>query len=125
MSQSSIVSAVLRGQKSASDDVTIGGVESDVKDVLDVVSDADCKLILDVLSDDALTANELSDACNLPSSTTYRKIGKLSDTGLLEKETRYSRSGNHASEYARTVDNITIALSNEETMDSMVLDLFG
>lgn len=105
--------------------MTINGVESDVQDILDILSDANSRRILDEISAGALTANEISDACNTPLSTTYRKIDELTHTGLVEQQIRHRRSGKHASEYVRAVDDIVISLSNGETKDSLVLDLFG
>lgn len=117
--------AILRSHKGTSESVTVSDVESDVQKMLDVLSDADCRKILDAISADALTATEISDACNLPLSTTYRKVDILSDTELLEEKTRYCPSGKHANEYVRSVDGLIISLCNEESMDSMILDLYG
>lgn len=83
---------------------------SEVQTLLDAVDDVDCRAILDATGDEALSASELSDACDLPLSTTYRKLERLTDAGLLEERTRVRRSGKHASEYVRTVERLTVSL---------------
>lgn len=91
------------------------GVEAEdtVQKILDVLDDVDCRAILDATSDSALSANEVSEACDLPLSTTYRKLELLTDAGLLEERTRICRSGKHPSEYARSVANVVISLDTD------------
>lgn len=87
-----------------------------VQQLLDALDDADCRGILDATRDDALTANELSEAEDLPLSTAYRKLELLTEAGLLEERTRIRQSGKHASEYTRVVDDVVISLgTGEET----------
>ena len=112
MSLSPMISAIPRPHKSVSDGVTISGVEDEAQPFLDVLSSAKCRTILDVTSADALTASEISDECDLPLSTTYRKINMLTATGLLEKKIRFSQSGRYASEYTRSVDEIVISFGD-------------
>ena len=84
--------------------------ESAVQELLDALSDTDCRAILDATREEALTANEVSEAHDLPLSTTYRKLGLLTEAGLLEERTRIRQSGKHASEYTRSVDDVVISL---------------
>jgi len=57
-----------------------------------------------------LSANEVSETCDLPLSTTYRKLDLLTDSGLLEERTRIRRSGKHASEFYRAVEDVLVSL---------------
>ncbi|MFC6987748.1 helix-turn-helix domain-containing protein [Haloplanus sp. GCM10025708] len=84
--------------------------ESTIQQLLDVLDDADCRAILDATREEALTANEVSEAHHLPLSTTYRKLDLLTEAGLLEERTRIRQSGKHASEYIRLVDDVVISL---------------
>lgn len=124
MGPSPTTSASRRAQRSASDGVAISDVEDEVKLFLDALSDADCRRILDVMSADALTANEISEACDMPLSTTYRKVDTLADTGLVEEKIRFNQSGRYISEYSRSIDKIDISISDGETIDHLILDLF-
>jgi DNA-binding transcriptional ArsR family regulator len=84
-----------------------------VQRILDAFDDADCRAILEATSTDVLSASEISDACDLPLSTTYRKLDLLTDAGLVEERTRLRRSGKHASEYARLVESVTVSLDED------------
>lgn len=86
--------------------------DSDVQLLLDALDDPDCRAILTETSETALTANEVSETCDLPLSTSYRKLGLLTDAGLLEQRTRLRQSGKHASEYIRSVEDVVISLTS-------------
>jgi DNA-binding transcriptional ArsR family regulator len=84
------------------------------------LEDPDCRAILEVTSEQPLTASELCDRCGLSSSTAYRKLDELTDTGLLEESIRLSQSGTHTSEYSLAVSDLEIDLADgvELTMTS-------
>lgn len=84
--------------------------EGEVQAFLDVVDDADCRTVLEATSDEALSAGELSEACDLPLSTTYRKVELLDDVGALAERTRLRPSGKHTSEYRRALDSVVVSL---------------
>jgi DNA-binding transcriptional ArsR family regulator len=83
----------------------------DVQDVLDAVDDADCRAILEATRGESRTVNELSEACDLPQSTAYRKVDVLANAGLLEESLRVRRSGKHVSEYACGVEDVTLSVA--------------
>ena len=88
-------------------------VESDpeVSTLLGVLEDADCRAILEATSDQALSAGELCEACNLSSSTGYRKVDQLTEAGLLEESIRLDSAGAHTSEYRLAVSEMAINLA--------------
>ncbi|SDJ62042.1 Helix-turn-helix domain-containing protein [Halovenus aranensis] len=97
-----------------------GGVESTtvsetskVEAMLGALEDEDCRAILEATADESLTANELSEACDLPLSTAYRKLELLTETGLLDEQLRISRNGKHTSEYARSVEDVHVSIEND------------
>ena len=80
--------------------------------------------VLDALADDAAqrfvralsepkTASELSEECDVPLSTTYRKLEKLADASLLEESTEIRRDGQHTTRYAVGFESITITVEEE------------
>ncbi|MEF8778278.1 MAG: helix-turn-helix domain-containing protein [Natronomonas sp.] len=87
---------------------------ADTEAVLTALDDPDCRAILEATAEEPLTAGELSDRCEIPRSTAYRKVEQLTEAGLLEERVRLSASGKHASEYRRTFDNVTVSLSDSE-----------
>lgn len=84
--------------------------EREVSELLAVLEDEDCRRILQVASEDAHTAAEFCDRCDLATSTAYRKIDELTDAELLEESIRLSRAGSHKSEYSLAVSDLTISL---------------
>ncbi|AGB36800.1 helix-turn-helix domain-containing protein [Natronococcus occultus] len=104
------------------DEPRIVSEEDDVRSILTALNDADCRTILEELgdSDAYLSASELSDRCDVPLSTTYRKLELLEDADLLEEKLRIRQSGRHASEYDQRVDGIRISVDGE---DGVALEL--
>lgn len=107
MSQSQMATATR--QDDASED-TVTATES-IQGVLDALDDAECRAILEVTTGGSMTAAEIADECDLPSSTAYRKIDLLDDADLLTEELRIRRSGKHVSEYTCAVDDVTLSVS--------------
>lgn len=120
MSQSPMASTAGRYKKPSSDQVRRVDAESSMQELLDVLDDAGCRAILDATSDSALSANEVSETCELPLSTAYRKLDLLTDAGLLEERTRIRRSGKHASEYSRSVTDVVVSISPHGEMELQV-----
>lgn len=88
--------------------------------VLDALDDEDCRAILEATSDDSLTASELSETCDLPLSTTYRKIDTLTDAGMLRETIRLHRSGKHVNQYTRNVEDVVISVQSDGSLDLTV-----
>jgi DNA-binding transcriptional ArsR family regulator len=84
--------------------------EGAVDDLLGALDDAGCRAMLDATGEQALSARELSERCDLPLSTTYRKLDRLTEAGLLAERTRVSEDGRHASEYVRRVRGVRLSL---------------
>ncbi|WP_251330400.1 winged helix-turn-helix domain-containing protein [Haloplanus pelagicus] len=80
----------------------------EVQAVLDALHDPDCRAVLDATGEESLSASELSDVCELPLSTTYRKLDTLTGVGLLDERTRLCPDGKHASEYVRSVEHVDV-----------------
>jgi DNA-binding transcriptional ArsR family regulator len=83
--------------------------EAEVQTVLDALHDDDCRAVLDATAAESLSASELSSVCDLPLSTTYRKLDALTEAGLLEERTRLHPDGKHASEYRRVVEDVVVS----------------
>lgn len=86
----------------------------DTEAVLTALDDPDCRALLEATAEEPLTAGELTDRCDIPRSTTYRKVEQLTEAGLLEERVRLSVDGKHASEYRRTFDDVTVSLGETE-----------
>lgn len=121
MSQSpTAYASARRSDRQSSAGETVVRDETAIQNLLDAFDDAGCRAILDATSGDALSANEVSETCDLPLSTTYRKLDQLTEAGLLEERTRIRRSGKHASEYVRLVEDVVISLDDCGEMELSV-----
>ncbi|KTG29750.1 ArsR/SmtB family transcription factor [Haloferax profundi] len=110
MSQASLPSSVRSHTRSSSDEIVVDDQER--MDVLfDALDDENCRCILEATDGTALSASEIAESCDLPLSTTYRKLDPLAEAGLLSKRLRISRAGKHTAEYERAVDDVTVSVS--------------
>ena len=80
--------------------------------VLDALDDEDCRDIVSVL-DEPMTASEISDASDVPMSTTYRKLELLTDSSLLQEGIEVRSDGQHASRYAINFEEVIISLDED------------
>jgi DNA-binding transcriptional ArsR family regulator len=87
--------------------------DTDPSELLGALVDEDCREILRVTSAQSLSAGEISNACEIPSSTAYRKIEQLTEAGLLSESIRICSSGSHESEYECVVSNVEIELGDD------------
>ncbi|MCU4925381.1 helix-turn-helix domain-containing protein [Halobacteria archaeon AArc-dxtr1] len=87
--------------------------ETDAQTVLDALQDDGCRAILEEAATEARTATELSNCCDIPMSTAYRKVESLADAGLLEAAVRINTSGKHPTEYRTCFDDVVISIVDE------------
>jgi len=79
--------------------------------VLDALDDPDCRQLVRRL-DEPRTARELSETCDMPLSTTYRKLELLSDASLVEERTQIRAGGHHTTQYALDFDSVGFSLDD-------------
>lgn len=120
MSQSTLVGAERGPRGYANQSETVIDAEENVDRLLDILHDTDCRNILEATSEESLSASEISDTCDVPLSTAYRKIELLTDAGLLSEGTRVRRSGKHTSEYSRNVGDVSVAVTADGDLEATV-----
>jgi len=76
--------------------------------VLEALDDEDCRCLLRATSGEPMTAKALSGVCDLPLSTTYRKLTLLQEAALIEERTRISTDGRHAGEFTPAFDRVAV-----------------
>lgn len=89
------------------------------EDVLDTLCDEPTRVIIEQLSE-PMTANELSEACEIPLSTMYRKLDRLTDASLVAESTEIRRSGQHTTRYARDFTEISVSVSEEHRLQTTI-----
>ncbi|OAQ52668.1 hypothetical protein HTG_10100 [Natrinema mahii] len=85
----------------------------DTQAVLAALDDDACRAILEATTEEALTATELSDRCDIPMSTAYRKVELLTDADLVEEQVRINTTGKHATEYATNFADVRVAVGDD------------
>lgn len=94
--------------------------EPDIQEVLGALEDPDCRTIIQQL-DDPMTASELSEDCEIPQSTIYRKLDTLSDATLLEELTEVRSDGHHTTRYDIAFEEVTVALDENRTLSYEIM----
>jgi DNA-binding transcriptional ArsR family regulator len=92
---------------------------AELESVLDALDDADARAIIRAL-EEPMTASELSEACDIPLSTTYRKLDLLTDASLLQEGTQIRADGHHATTYEVAFDAVRIHLTEDQRLEVQV-----
>lgn len=87
-----------------------------LQEVLDALDDPDCRTIVSVL-DEPMTASEIAEVSDIPLSTTYRKLERLTEAALLVEGTEIRPDGQHASTYAVDFETVVIALTEQREFE--------
>mgnify|MGYP000486506125 CR=1 FL=1 len=83
----------------------------DLEAVLDALDDSDARTIIRSL-DEPMTASQLSETCDIPLSTMYRKLDLLTEAELLNEGTQIRADGHHATTYEVAFDAVRIELTD-------------
>ncbi|MFB6107727.1 MAG: helix-turn-helix domain-containing protein [Haloplanus sp.] len=88
----------------------------DLQSVLDALDDDDCRTIIRHL-DEPMTATEVSEECDIPMSTTYRKLDLLTDASLLAEGTEIRPDGHHTTHYTLDFEEVHIGLTDDQELE--------
>lgn len=83
--------------------------DAELQSVLEVLADPECREILGVL-EEPLSTNDVSERCELPQTSAYRKLEALSEAGLVREGTDLRPDGHHVTTYERAATGIMVAL---------------
>lgn len=92
----------------------------DLQEVLDVLEDPACRVIVQ-RTETPMTAEEVSNTTDVPLSTTYRKLDRLSEASLLRTQTEISQDGHHRTRYRADIKEITIWLDDERDFEVSIV----
>lgn len=84
--------------------------DPDLETVVGALYDDDCRTIMAELGEPR-TASELLKRCDIPRSTMYRKLDRLTEATLLYESTEIRADGSHASRYE--IDFRDVVVSHE------------
>lgn len=82
----------------------------ELQSVLDALDDADARTIIRGL-EKPMTASEISERCDIPLSTTYRKLDLLTQASLLAEGTAIRADGHHATTYEVSFEAVRVLLT--------------
>lgn len=91
------------------------GEEPDVEAVLDALCDEDCRTIVRSL-EEPLTASDVSERCDIPLSTTYRKLDAMDEATLLETLTEIRTDGRHTTRYRIAFEEVLLRLEEDRAI---------
>lgn len=89
--------------------------EPGVEEVFDALSDDDCRTIVEAL-EEPMTTNQISEACDLPLSTTYKKIDKLDEATLVEESVQLREDGKHTNTYVVDFEDVCAELTEDHEL---------
>lgn len=84
--------------------------------VLGALHDEDCRAILAEL-DEPRTARALLERCDIPRSTLYRKIDRLTEATLVREGTEIREDGSHASRYEIDFEEVIVSRNDDVELE--------
>lgn len=88
----------------------------DLQTILDALDDPKCRTIVRNL-EEPMTADEIAETCDVPLSTTYRKLDLLTEASLLREGMEIRPDGQHASRYAIDFEEVAVRLSEDREFE--------
>lgn len=89
------------------------------QEVVDALDDPVCRQIIKA-AEEPMTANQLSEQCDIPTSTVYRKLDLLDRTSLVAESTRIRKDGKHTNMYSTAFESIVFRLSDDREFEAEV-----
>ena len=90
--------------------------DPDLDTVLGALYDEDCRAIVAAL-DEPRTASELVERCDIPRSTLYRKLDRLTESTLLFEGTEIRQDGSHAGRYEIDFQEVIVTRDSDRVLD--------
>jgi len=86
-----------------------------VERVLDALSVKANRKILSAL-DEPMTAAELVEECDISSSTVYRNLDLLSETGLVEEHLAVDTESGRCSQFKRNIERVSVSVGSDNRL---------
>lgn len=95
--------------------------ETELQAVLETLADPECREILDEL-ETKQSSQEISEQCDLPQTTAYRKLEALADAGLVTVGTQVRSDGHHVKTYECEVTGVFVLIEDDTGFDYEFVD---
>lgn len=89
--------------------------------VLTALSDPTCRTLLRRLAEPK-TVEELSEECDVPISTLYRKVDELTEADLVEQQIVIRQGWQQTTQYEATFEELTVSIDDREVLGFRVGD---
>jgi DNA-binding IclR family transcriptional regulator len=67
-----------------------------------------------------MTASEISEQCDIPRSTAYRKLELLSEASLVDEQVEVRSDGHHTTRYVVDFQIVHVALDDDRDLEIVV-----
>ncbi|RJT07115.1 helix-turn-helix domain-containing protein [Halococcus sp. IIIV-5B] len=94
------------------DDSALSEDSPSLQRVLDALNDDDCRDILREIAE-PMTATELIETCEIPQSTMYRKLERLSQASLVRGRDTINPGGGRTTKYTRDFNDVKISVNED------------
>lgn len=84
-----------------------------VQGIFEALDDSDCRTILKETAE-PMTAKELSETCEIPKSTVYRKLDLLSSASLVRERIKVNPNGGRTTRYQRDFNDIMVTMEDNQ-----------
>jgi len=85
-----------------------------IEEILDTIGDEHARSVLAAISDEACSAKELAEECDLSLPTVYRRLELLEEYDLVTDRTLVADDGNHYKVYESNFESTVISLEDDE-----------
>jgi len=104
----------------SSDTEQVVRADDRIDQLMSALNDKKSRRILSETTQEALSAGEISDRCDIPLSTAYRKLEHLVDAGILIERVRLSSHPDYTREYLLDVTALTVDIGGESGVSLVV-----
>lgn len=87
--------------------------ECDVANIAALLADECARTILEETTTQPMSADELSQRCNVSPQTVYRRLEELRKYDLINEQTRADTEGHHYKVYTASLDRVVVDLTED------------
>lgn len=88
--------------------------------LLELLADPRSRAIIAAVAQERRSVSEISDYCDLPLSTTYRRVDTLVENDVVENALRIEDSGRHEKEYTLSSESVSAVFRVDDSVDIRV-----
>lgn len=87
------------------------------EELLEILADPKSRAIIAAVVNEQLSVAEIADHCDLPLSTTYRKVDTLVEKDVIDDGLRVNESGSHEHEYSLRMRSVSTGFRVDDAVE--------